>query len=114
MYCIKCGKEIPENVTICPFCRASQLYSRVDEVGSALLPKNSMALISYYLGIVALLCGLAGIPALITGILGLKFAKNNPDAKGQIHAWVGIILGTLAFICQLLLAIAVTVAIFQQ
>lgn len=36
-----------------------------------------------------------GIAALVLGVMGLKFAKQNPQAHGTVHAWVGIVLGTI-------------------
>jgi hypothetical protein len=66
---------------------------------NSLIPyKNPQALISYYLGVFALIPCL-GIPlaigAIILGILGLKYRKTHPTAGGTAHAWVGIVLGTL-------------------
>ena len=60
--------------------------------------KNPKALIAYYLGIFSLIpCFglLLGAAAFILGILGLKAAKEHPEAHGKVHAWVGIILGGL-------------------
>ncbi len=60
--------------------------------------KNPKALIAYYLAIFSLIpCAglLLGIAALNLGILGLKAANAQPNAHGKVHAWVGIILGGL-------------------
>ena len=56
--------------------------------------KNPKALIAYYLGVFSIIPGL-GIAAFILGILGLRYAKANPEAKGVVHAWIGIIVGGL-------------------
>ncbi len=68
-----------------------------DDAVTTIIPyKNVPALISYYLGILALLplIGLLpGIAALILGILGLKKRAANPSARGSVHAWIGIVLG---------------------
>jgi hypothetical protein len=59
---------------------------------------NPAALTAYYLGVFSLIpCVglLLAIPALILGIIGLKKAKQNPQIKGTVHAWVGIVLGAL-------------------
>ena len=57
---------------------------------SALIPyKNANALASYYLGLFSILplVGLAlAVVALVLGVKGLKFAKDNPTAKGKGHA----------------------------
>lgn len=31
--------------------------------------------------------------AIFLGIKGLKYAKQHPVVKGQVHAWVGILCG---------------------
>ena len=69
-----------------------------DAVSTIIPYKNGFALASYYLGVFSIIpcIGLAlGIAALIFGILGLKAAKRNPQAKGKAHAIVGIVLGTI-------------------
>ncbi|HTD66082.1 MAG TPA: GYF domain-containing protein [Candidatus Limnocylindria bacterium] len=70
-----------------------------DSPVSVVIPyKNPKALIGYYFGIFSLIpcIGLPlGIAAFVLGILGLKAAKAHPNARGKVHAWVGIILGGL-------------------
>lgn len=75
---------------------------RRDPAGNAvstLIPyKNAKALIAYYLGVFSFIpCvgHLLGPAALILGILGLRYAKAHPTAKGMGHAIAGIIMGTL-------------------
>ena len=31
--------------------------------------------------------------AVIMGILGIRHANAHPEARGKVHAWVGIIMG---------------------
>ena len=73
------------------------VYQGSDNTFGGLIPtKNPSALSAYYLGIAALipLIGIfTGIAAFILGIKGVRFAKAHPEAKGAIHAWVGVILG---------------------
>ncbi|SVB54575.1 uncharacterized protein METZ01_LOCUS207429 [marine metagenome] len=72
---------------------------------STVIPyKNVPALVGYYLAVfsgLGLLCPPAGfvlaLPALILGIIGLKKVKANSEAKGTVHAWIGILGG--AFFC---------------
>jgi len=66
-------------------------------VVEVLIPyKNGFALWSYYLGVFSLLCGLLlGLPALVLGIKGLQVAAHHPEARGKVHAWVGIVLGSV-------------------
>ncbi len=87
------------------------------DIVSTMIPyRNVPALIAYYLGIFSLIpcIGLLlGIAALILGIMGLKRAGQNPEAKGKVHAWIGIILGglcALANMAFILIAIAGAIA----
>jgi len=60
--------------------------------------KNVRALVAYYLGVFSVIPpigALLGIPALVLGILGLRFRGRNPEAGGSVHAWIGIVLGGL-------------------
>lgn len=70
-----------------------------DDLVRKMIPHNTYALISYYVGIICLLClWPGGIAAIIFGIMGIKYANENVEAKGKIHAWVGIVLGVLEVI----------------
>lgn len=76
--------------------------SREAAVVSTVIPyKNPMALTAYYLGIFSLIPFLGGIlalPAVVLGVLGLRRRAANASAKGAIHAWIGITLGTLSLV----------------
>jgi hypothetical protein len=66
---------------------------------STLIPyKNGKALVAYYCGVFSLIPCLGfilGPIALIFGILGVRYAKAYPTAKGMGHAIAGIVLGAL-------------------
>ena len=67
-------------------------------MGGLIPSKNPQALWAYYLGIFSLIPCLGlllCVPAFVLGILGLRYGCLHPEAKGKIHAWVGIILGGL-------------------
>jgi hypothetical protein len=70
-----------------------------EEAVSTIIPcKNARALIAYYLGVFSLIpCAglLLGPAAFILGILGLRYVKAHPSAKGTGHAIAGIVLGSL-------------------
>jgi hypothetical protein len=70
-----------------------------DETVSTIIPyKNGRALLAYYLGVFSFIpCVglLLGPAALILGILGLRYVKANPTAKGTGHAIAGVIMGVL-------------------
>jgi len=58
--------------------------------------ENSQAWMAYCLGVVSVVPpfgALVGIPALILGILGLRFLRYHPEVDGRFHAWMGIMLG---------------------
>ena len=66
-------------------------------ITSTIIPyKNICALISYYTGIASLIpilhIVLAPI-AIILGVIGLIVRMNKPEAKGSLHAIVGIACG---------------------
>jgi|GEM_PF-769879 len=78
----------------------ADLLQRTQSDGtSGIVPyKNPQALTAYYLAIASLIpcIGLlAGVPAVILGLKGLKRVKREPWVKGTAHAWIGIILGGL-------------------
>ena len=63
--------------------------------------KNIHALIAYYLGVFSLIpcfALLLGPAAAITGILGLRAIGRQPGLPGRVHAWIGIVLGGLTFL----------------
>jgi hypothetical protein len=69
-----------------------------DATGGLIPYKNAKALTAYYLGVFSLIPCLGiilGPIAIILGFLGLAHAKKHPEARGQAHAIVGIVLGGL-------------------
>ena len=90
--------------------------SSTDEPVSYVIPyKNVPALIAYYLGVFSIsacipLVGIIGvgmgIAALVLGIRGLKQAAANPHAHGRVHAWIGIIGGTIFALAGIAINIA--------
>jgi hypothetical protein len=106
IYCRECGQQNPENNYKCSACDAllharstAQVAVTDDSTLGGLVPyKNAKALWSYYLGIFSLIPFIGiplGIAALVLGLQGLKFAESHPEARGKVHAWVGIIVGGL-------------------
>jgi hypothetical protein len=80
-------------------------------VGEFFVPyKNGCAVAAYYLGLFSFIPGigiLLGIPALILGIKGRALAVQHPEARGKVHAWVGIIMGGVFGVGQLILVLLV-------
>ncbi len=71
---------------------------------STLIPyRNPKALAAYYLGLFALIpvVGLLTAPfAVVFGILGVQVARRDSNAKGTIHALIGILFGLVAVTCS--------------
>ena len=82
-----------------------------DNVVENVVPyKNIAALTSYYTGvfsIIPVVGALLGPVALITGVLGLKKVKENPESKGGFHCWVGIVLGALVSLAHLAIVVLI-------
>lgn len=83
-----------------------------DPVSTVIPYKNSAALLAYYLGVFSFLAcvPLLGIPFIImagfaawSGWKGLKAAEKNPEARGRVHAWIGIIVGGMCGLVGILM-----------
>jgi hypothetical protein len=60
--------------------------------------KNGPALASYYLGLFSLFPCLGfplGVAAVYYGLKGLANVRANPEVRGGVHAWIGVICGGL-------------------
>jgi hypothetical protein len=119
MYCPQCGTQNPDGGTRCTYCSfvlppapagVQAPAPSAPGVIETLIPyKNSSALFAYYLGVFSLLGGIIlGAPAVVLGVLGLRYAKLHPEARGKAHAWTGIILGGL----MSMISVAVVVFLF--
>jgi hypothetical protein len=60
-------------------------------------PANALATIVPYKNGAAVWCG----------ILGLRRAREHPEAKGKVHAWIGIIVGNIFGLLYLALTMMV-------
>jgi hypothetical protein len=77
-----------------------------DATGGLIPYKNPKALTAYYTGVFGLisivLClGIFGVVPIVFGVMGLKYAKKHPEARGQGHAITGIVLGIIEVLCFL-------------
>jgi hypothetical protein len=100
--CPVCGEMIMPAARVCRFCGEQlgdgSLSSDVegDATGGIIPYKNPPALIAYYCGVFSIIpCFPIGIVAFVLGIKGLRNAKRHPQVRGQVHAWIGIIVGGL-------------------
>jgi hypothetical protein len=128
MRCPQCNAENPPNAATCTHGRAdlaapADSPSRQGQAAPAapagiekMIPtKNVPALMAYYLGLfsfIPLLGILLGIPAFVLGIMGLLRARAHPEARGKVHAWVGIIMGGLfgfGYLAAVILGVVVAI-----
>jgi len=88
-----------------------------DATGGIIPYKNPQALAAYYIGIVSLLCCFAGLPvgiiAVVLGIMGLQKRARQPEVKGSVHAWIGIVCGVVATLGAIPFAIGIFAAIMN-
>ncbi len=67
-----------------------------DVVATVIPYRNLPALIGYYCAVFSLIPCLGmplGLTAFVLGVIGLRRARQHPEAKGKVHAWIGIIVG---------------------
>jgi hypothetical protein len=123
MNCPTCGAPNPADAVRCQECGVSlqpptvraaeearprprrradddEAEAEADDPVATIIPyRNGRALAAYYLGVFSLIPCLGGLflgpAALILGILGLRYVRQNPRAKGTGHAIAGIVLGSL-------------------
>jgi hypothetical protein len=87
-------------------------FRQRDAIETLIPYRNALALISYYLGVFALIpcAGLVlGPAALILGFLGLNYRKKHPTSGGTAHAIVGIVLGSLVLLGHLVALVVIVV-----
>jgi hypothetical protein len=76
-----------------------------DATGGMIPYKNGPALTSYYLAVASLipcLGILTGIPAFFLGLKGLKKVKAQPWVRGSVHAWIGVVVGAVMVLLNLI------------
>jgi hypothetical protein len=65
-------------------------------------------------GILGFFVGLFGLVALVQGVIDLtKMSRGKMDRSGELLTWIGLILGTIGFLINLLL-IVIVLAIGQH
>lgn len=121
MFCPKCGAENNDNSLKCDKCgkplKTVAASSSSDPIATIIPYKNAKALIAYYLGVFSLIPCVGsplGIAAFFLGLAGLKEAKAHPEAKGKVHAWIGILAGGFfGLVYTVLIVIGIFQAIFK-
>lgn len=119
IYCRQCGTQNAVGGYACAKCgyplhaQPMPQYVADPDAGAlgGLIPyRNPSALVAYYLAVFSLIPCLGlplGLGGLVMGIVGLRYAKLHPEAKGAAHAWTGVILGGLCGIANLVVLILI-------
>ena len=89
-----------------------------DQGIASLIPyKNGAALAAYYLGVFSLIPVVGfvlGAIAIIMGSVGLSRAGKNPQIRGKVHAWVGIVLGALVVVAHIAVVVLIVAGTSQR
>lgn len=121
--CPVCGEQILTNAKVCRFCgekfSPAPSESQGDSTGGVIPYKNPPALIAYYCGVFSLIACIPflfplPIAALILGIKGLRKAKAEPQVKGQVHAWIGIVCGSIFGLIGIVSTVAAIIGIIAS
>ena len=79
-----------------------------DVTGGVIPYKNPHALAAYYTGVFSIIPCVGFLLACVAvplGISGLRQRAKRPIIRGSVHAWVGIILGSISILAHLALLI---------
>ncbi len=123
IFCRKCGERNDANAWRCVKCgdELHPAHPQViveDGLVATVIPyRNVPALFAYYLGVFSVIPCLGaplGIVAFFCGIVGLRIAKQRPDAHGKVHAWVGIVVGGIFGLIYSLAIIFAIIAAIQD
>ena len=121
--CPVCGEEILTTAVVCRFCgeKFAPAHSATegDSTGGVIPYKNPPALIAYYCGVFSLIACIpffvpVPIAALVLGIKGLRKAKAEPHVKGQVHAWIGIVCGSIFGVIGIISTVGAIIAIIAS
>jgi hypothetical protein len=88
-----------------------------DATGGLIPYKNGPALTAYYLAVAALIPVFGffcAIPAFFLGLKGLKKAKLEPHVRGQVHAWIGVVVGGLLTLGYLIAIAFIVIALVTR
>jgi hypothetical protein len=118
-----CGEQILATARTCRFCgekfAPAPADTEGDTTGGVIPYKNPPALIAYYCGIFSIAACIPipfillplPIAAFVLGLKGLRKAKESPQVRGQVHAWIGIIGGAIFTILGLVMSVVGVFAI---
>lgn len=94
--------QSPNSANQPPDLVTAKIVGESDGISTIIPYKNKASLIAYYSGVFSIsacipLAGLVGVAlaivAITFGVKGLRYARENPEARGRVHCWIGIIGG---------------------
>lgn len=108
-YCTNCGKQIPCDANLCPYCGTSvsnqTINNNTNINQNTISPKNDVALGGLIVSIISIFCcGSLSIIGLILSIIGLlKSKKMNGKSEGAAIA--GIIISSILIFLWILVIV---------
>ncbi len=121
MFCVNCGKELPDGSSFCPTCGAAQQEATPSPVSgterytapasqSAVQKAkyNTMCIVGLVISCISLLLnfwGLVGIAGTVVSVIGLVSSKERHE-QGNTLAIFGIVIGALSIIYALVVLTA--------
>jgi hypothetical protein len=117
--CRFCGEEVAAPGAPRPR-RKSADDDEADNTGGLIPYKNKQALLAYYCAVfstAACVIPLAvplSIAGIVLGLKGLKYAESHPKSRGQVHAWIGIVLGGITTVFALAMTVIIISALASQ
>jgi hypothetical protein len=89
-----------------------------DATGGLIPYKNGPALAAYYISILTILCCVTPLPLgiipVVLGVMGLRKRAREPEVKGSVHAWIGIVLGGASAFCSVIMIFVAIAAILNR
>jgi hypothetical protein len=108
MFCPKCGETNKNNAANCIKCGyALPVVAGGSDNLTGILPTHTSgwAIAAGYLGLFSLV-GIAGPFALVCGIIALRHLRREPELRGHVRAWIGIVLGALGSVLLVFVIVA--------
>lgn len=105
-FCRQCGAQLPEDANFCAKCGEQvgattfrNIKENNDSALQMIIPigRSGWAIAAGYLGLLSFVPICAPL-AIVTGLMAIQVIKKNPEKRGVVRAWVGIVLGTVATI----------------
>ncbi len=109
MFCMKCGKEIEDDLAYCPHCGAPTKDDPLKD-GRKKEESKEYALSSMILGIMSLFVPVLNLPfSIIAIVLSKKGGSNSYSETGKVTGIIGLVLSIILYLFILLLIILICI-----